>query len=207
MRKVLIFISILAYTSAVFSQQATIATTEDGRKVLLYGDGTWRLLKQAPIAEANEKTYQRSKQATSFVKLANGQFGIWFNPSKWKQDHKENDPSNTSFNHSKGDGYALIIAERIGSTVEDLKAVAIKNAKEAAPDMKVVFEEDRMVNGKRILCMRIDGTMQKVRITYYNYYFASDKGAIQVCTFTGTNLFEEFKSDFEEFLNGVQISE
>jgi hypothetical protein len=39
------------------------------------------------------------------------------------------------------------------------------------------------------------------------YYYGGPEGSLQVITYTASPNFEEFKSDFEEFLNGTQIGQ
>jgi hypothetical protein len=45
MKATLIILTMLSSVFAASAQQPVIATTEDGRKVLLYPDGQWRLLR------------------------------------------------------------------------------------------------------------------------------------------------------------------
>ena len=66
----------------------------------------------------------------------------------------------------------------------------------------MTFEATRQVNGTELLCLQIKGTIQGVAFIYFGYYYSSDAGTVQMITYTGQNLFEEFQSDFEEFLNG-----
>ena len=57
----LIFPIILG-TTFVWAQQPITATTEDGRKILVYPDGTWRLFKQTG-AEHSTGTFEKSPNA------------------------------------------------------------------------------------------------------------------------------------------------
>jgi hypothetical protein len=99
----------------------------------------------------------------------------------------------------------MVIAERIGGSTSGLRDVAIENAKAAAPDSRVVFEKERTVNGTQILNMRIDGKIKGIDFSYYGYYWGGKAGLLQVVAYTGTNLFDEFKEDFSDFLNGLVI--
>jgi hypothetical protein len=44
-----------------------------------------------------------------------------------------------------------------------------------------------------------------VPFTYLGYYYGGPKATIQVVTYTGRNLFGEYRKDFEELLNGLQV--
>jgi hypothetical protein len=88
-----------------------------------------------------------------------------------------------------------------------LKELALENAVSAAPDAKIVFEETRTVNGKEILCLKIEGSVKGIPFRYFGYYHGGKNGSIQVITFTGTQIFGKYEQDFLEFLNGLQIDE
>jgi hypothetical protein len=202
----LIFPVVLCATF-VRAQEPIMATTEDGRKILVYPDGTWRLSKQ-PTPEPSTGTYEKSPEAKLFVKASKGSFGVWINPQKWKQEVTlEEDPIKITFTHKGGEAYAMMISERVTVPTDTLKKIVIANAKEEAPDVKVISEEKRIVNGKQVLCMTLVGTVQNVPFTYYGYYYGGPEGTIQVVTYTFSKLFDEFRTDFEEFLNGTQIGE
>jgi hypothetical protein len=203
-----IILILFASVIGVFAQQATIATTEDGRKILLYPGGTWRLLK-TPVSEpSTTRAYQRPTEAKLFVKAPKGPFGVWINQQKWKQDSPvEEDATKITFHHKKGDAYAMLIAERLSIPTESLKKMVLAEAKGAAPDVRVISEEKRTLNGKKILCLKMGATIENIPFVYYGYYYSGSDGTLQVVTYTGPNFFDEFKSDFEEFLNGTQIGQ
>jgi hypothetical protein len=208
MKTIIIIITLFASVIGVFAQQATTATTEDGRKILLYPDGTWRLLK-SPVSEpSTARAYQRPTEAKLLVKMPTGPFGVWINQQKWKQDAPvDEDATKITFHHKKGGAYAMLIAERASIPIEKLKKIVLANTKEGAPDARVLLEERRTLNNKQVLCLKIGGTVQNIPFVYYGYYYGGSEGTLQVVTYTATNLFDEFKSDCEEFLNGTQIGQ
>jgi len=124
----------------------------------------------------------------------------------WKEKKSE-DPSKTTLSHKDGDVYAMIIFERTEMDLEDIKNIAINNAKAVAPDIKVTLEEERIVNGGNIFCMKMEGTIQSINFIYYGYYYAGEAGTLQLLTYTFTNLFHEYESDMTDFLNGLSIKE
>lgn len=202
---VLIFILFLLQ-GVCFSKDMR-ATTEDGRTVVLKKDGTWKFADiPKPPLPGQEGSYQKAENSTNVFK-AKGGFLIWFDPSKWSQEEKSDDPSKTTFDFKDGDLYAMVIAERFALTIDALKGAAIKNAKEVAPDTKVTFEESRTVNGKKVLCMRMEGTIDGIQFVYYGYYYAGKAGTIQLLTYTSPNLYSEYEAEMTEFLNGLVISD
>jgi len=76
---------------------------------------------------------------------------------------------------------------------------------EAAPDAKIAFEENRTVNGKKFLCLKIEGAINSINFIYYGLYYSGTEGTLRVLTYTSKDLFDEYKTDFEDFLNGTQI--
>lgn len=195
---------LLAGASGAAAQAPVNATTEDGRKVLLFPDGKWKPAPSPP--SAGKGAFVRSPKATERVELLRGAMAIYVDPAKWKKQPDTEDVTKTTFHHASGEAYGMIVAERLAIPLQRLKEIAIANARSAAPDAKVVFEESRRVNDVDVLVMQMEGTIQGIAFTYYGYYYSGPQGSLQVLTYTGTNLFAEYKPVFEEFLNGVTAS-
>jgi len=208
--KKIIFTTMIALfiTVSVSHGQETLAVTEDGRKVLLNSNGTWRPFgSTSSVAPSPAKSpFQKAAGASSVYKSKGDKFQVWYNPSKWHQKKSaENDKP--TFEHKDGDIYAMILAERFSMTLDALKDLAIQNAQNVAPDVRVTHEEERVVNGKKILCMSFEGTISGVPFTYFGYYYAGKNGIIQLITYTAQNLFEEYRGEMTEFLNGLKIND
>jgi hypothetical protein len=191
----------LLMLAAPASAQPARATTEDGRKVLLYPDGKWKYAPAAPSGRA-PRSYARAAAATEGIDLLRGGMTLFVDPGKWRRTPSE-DPTRISFRHSTGEAYGMVLAERLAVPLPRLKEIAVSNAREAAPDVKVTFEEPRRVNELDVLAMQMEGTIQGVPFTYYGYYFSGPQGSVQLLTYTGSNLFAEYKPEFEDFLNGL----
>jgi hypothetical protein len=123
------------------------------------------------------------------------------------QEKPSDTPPKTTLVHKDGDVYVMIIYERIEMDPEALKNIAINNAKAASPDTKVTLDEERIVNGTKIHCMKMEGTIQSIKFIYYGYYYAGKAGTLQLLTYTYTNLISEYESDMSDFLNGLVIKE
>ena len=78
----------------------------------------------------------------------------------------------------------------------------VKLCKEIAPDIQVDKEEYRFVNGIKLLMVQMSGTINEIKFKYYSYYYSSDKGVVQLITYSSLNLFETYKKQMEDFLNG-----
>jgi hypothetical protein len=135
---IVLIVSLFALASDGLAQNATRARTESGREVLLFSDGTWKYADESkepakPVANA------KPSSATASKKTKNGSFGIWFDPDKWKvSDSGPNESVEFRFNHASGDGYAMVISERIAIPVSSLKDFVMDSARKAAPDVKII---------------------------------------------------------------------
>ncbi len=130
--------------------------------------------------------------------------GIWINPKSWSfTKGAESEAYEFTFQKKSGDLYGMLIAEKTQVSIESLKTIAINNAKSVSPDIKVIKEESRNVNGIQVFLMQMSGTIQGIRFTYYGYYYSNANGTIQLLTYAGENLFPKFLGDMEEFLSGL----
>jgi len=201
----MIFLLVVAVLQGQAYSQDLRAKTEDGRQVVLKSDGTWKFVDAKPSAESTG-VYQRSESAKSVYNVKGGKVAVFFDPAKWTQN-KSDEPNKVTFEHREGDIYGMLIAERFALPVSKLREIALKNAQTAAPDIKVVREENRTVNGVNVLCMQMDGTIEGISFTYFGYYYAGKSGTIQLLTYTTQNIFQESLPEMTEFLNGLEVKE
>jgi hypothetical protein len=204
MRKITIILTSF-FLYAINSTAQTSAVTSTGEEVLLYNDGTWKYVNKKSTEDAEIKTnsikFSKDKEATFLVKSNITNVGIYLNPKNWSFK-KAKDAGEYEFQLKEKEGYALLLAERIEIPLESLKSIALTNAQKAAPDAEIVKEEYRMVNGIKVLCLQMDGTIQGIRFSYFGYYYSSDKGTVQLLTYTSKSLFKDYQADLETFLNG-----
>ena len=195
----LVGISMMA-VSTLTAQQPARATRSDGSVVLLFANGTWKPDTEVSTSKASGGSYRKPGNATATVDLLKG-VSVAYDPTRWSLLPSDK-PGRRQLNHRDGDGYALIIAERLQIPIATLKNIVLQNARTAAPDAKIVREEQRMVNGVPVTCMELTGTAQGIPFRYFGYYYAGKAGTIQVITYTGDSLFPEYRDAFEELLNG-----
>jgi len=189
--------------------QSIKATTEDGRQVLLNNDGSWVYIEDQDPAPPKKKQFKQYFKPKSALVLLKGQrmtYGLWYDSSKWVVDQVvDNASAEYELSHVHGDRYVVIIPERIKIPLDTLKIAAIANAKKVAPDIEVLQEETRIVNGLKILCLIMNATIQDIPVSYVNYYYSGKDGAVQLMAYTGQNLFEEYKQDLFDLLNGFEV--
>jgi hypothetical protein len=178
---------------------------------LLNLNGSWHYSEDSETAVREEidlPRFFKPKSATVLLKGKRVKYGLWYDRSKWLPDQNiDNASAEYELTHVEGDRYVVIIPERLQIPLETLGIAAIANAKKAAPDTRVHFEEKRIVNDREILCLRMDATIQGIPVSYINYYYSGKAGAVQLMTYTGQNLIEEYQSDMMDLLNGFVIYE
>lgn len=189
-----------------FAQQK--AVTETGSEVILYDDRTWEYLNNDEDLDSeiptNKKTFTKDKDASFLVKSNKLNVGFWINPKEWSfKKADNNEEAEYEFQLKGKDLYAMVISEQVEIPLKNLKQIAVENGKAAAPDLRIVKEEYRTVNGLKVLFLQMNGTLQGIKFTYYGYYFSNENGTIQFITYTSQNLLSTYMDDCEKILNGL----
>jgi hypothetical protein len=201
--KYFLLIGLLSMHTAVLAQ--VMGTTDDGKRVRLNSNGTWEYVKTTADAPAGPSgTFVKATNATTQVKSVKNDFGFWYDKSKWKLGAKDdNEDAEFSLELIEGDAYAMFLAERIEIDLENLKEIAIENAKALDPDVKVDTESDRIVNGHKVKYIQMSGQAKGVKFIYQGYYTSNESGTVQFVCFTGKNLLKNYEKDMQELLNGL----
>ena len=144
-------------------------------------------------------------EGPTVLPLNDGKASIQYDTQKWRPEADE-DVTRKRFAMRRGDGYAIVISERIGIDLDALPNVALKNAQSVDPNAHIVSKEKRTVNGVDVWFVKLEATASGVPFTYYDYLYAGKAGTIQLITFTGQNLISEYEADFLEFLNSFRVA-
>ena len=197
----------LALATSLAAQERV--TTASGRVVLLYPDGTWKYAPTAttPATTAPGAVVERTRPRESIARVdfARGKASLYYDPNKWRET-QASEPGRVNLTHVDGDSYAVVIAERLQLTIDALRQIALTNAQSAAPDAEIVSQERRRVNGHDVMVLQIKGSVQGIGFVYFGYYYVGPEGTFQVLTYTSTNLFDEYKGQFELLLDGFTIN-
>lgn len=185
------------------------AVTENGDEVLLNENGTWTYGSRG-VNEGEEKEPPMNNQ--KFSKPANASFllkseklnvGFWLDTKKWGFKKSSNGVAEFDITRKAGDLYGMIISESVEIPLLNLKNIALDNARAAAPDITLVKEEYRMVNGLMVLHLQMDGTIQGIKFTYLGYYYSDESGTVQFLTYSSQKLMKEQRAECEALLNGL----
>lgn len=181
-----------------------LVKTESGRTIILNANGTWAdsLSNTAETAKPPLIGLVRTRNpaATSRHALGRTGYSFYFDPSKWRKGPE--DANRQMFEIKSGDGYALIISERLNLPLENISQMALKNAQNWDPRAKIDWQELRTVNGSKVIEVQMSVTLQGAKFTYLNYYFSGKEGIIQIMTYCASNLYNELRPELEIMLNG-----
>jgi hypothetical protein len=205
-KKVIILIFNLILAQFVLAQQK--AVTEKGEEVILLQDGTWKYVQENNNLDNEIKTntskFKKNDEATFLLKSNKVKIGFWLNSKIWSfKKATNNSEAEYELQLKDGDLYGMVISEKIQIPIETLKSIAIKNASEVAPDVKIMKEEYRIVNGIKVLLLQMNGTMQGISFSYLGYYYSNNSGTVQFVTYTSSNLLESYLPKIESLLNGI----
>ena len=205
-----VFIAALIILSVNMVNAQINAITDTGDEVILFQDGTWNYLNDSLIENVeipvNDFIFIKDESSTFLVKSKRINIGIWINPKEWSfSKGAESTATELQFQSKGGDLYGMLISEKLQIPLETLREIAIQNAKSAAPDLKVLKEEYRTINGIQVLMLSFSGTIQGIKFKYYCYYYSNDQGSIQLLTYTGNDIFDDKLEAIESFLNGFVV--
>jgi hypothetical protein len=203
------FYTLLALCFFTFNAVASKkAITDDGDIVVLNDDGTWVYEQGKAEGEIqldmNPLTFSKDSNAKFMLKSSKTNAAFWINPKNWtfKKNENGHESAEYTFKFKGSDLYGMVISEQLEIKLEELAGLAFNNAKDAAPDLKIVKKEYRMVNDHKVIYMEMEGTIQSIRFTYLGYYFSNSTGSTQYLTYTGSNLVKKYRKEIDNFLNG-----
>src|SRR6476620_2877679 len=146
--RTILFSCLLLLTYGGYGQ--ILGVTNTGDKVVLYSDGHWVYAERDSIKEeeipTSSKVFRKSKDADFLLKSKRTDTGFWLDPKVWTFTSPEPDAAaEYELDHKNGSLYGLVITENLDLSLTSLANIALQNAREAAPDIKVTDKEYRMV--------------------------------------------------------------
>ncbi len=194
-----------------------MAFSERGDTVILYADGTWDYFENFAKGDSlssngpklNSDEFVKPKTSTNKVSGFDERYAVWYDPKIWKRvpPGSINPDADMAFQLLNGDAYGMVIFEELQIPMQNLSEIALTNAINVAPDMSVKGKDLRVVNDQQLIWMQMAGTTQGIPIVYCSYYFSWEGGSIQFHTFTGQNVFDKYKPQLFNLLNGLVIGD
>jgi hypothetical protein len=145
-----------------------------------------------------------AKPVPGLVKI-NRNISLKYDPHLWRVTAADKD-GRLTLTHASGNGHAVVIAERIDVSRGSLEDVALANAQAVDPKAKVVFRDQRRVNGVDVRFLKIEADADAVPTAFWGCFYGGEYGTVQVVTYAAKTLLAERKDDFMELLNGFTVS-
>ena len=135
----------------------------------------------------------------------NRNISLQYDPVIWKQTAHDA-PGQWTLADASGDAHALIIAERIAVPRDSVADVALANAQAADPQARIVFRQQRRINGADFRFLKIEADVDAVPTAYWGCFYGGEYGTVQVVTYAPRTLLPDHEKDFMDFLNGLMVS-
>lgn len=202
-------LAVLLATLPVMAAQN--AVTENGAVVILNEDGTWKYAddnqRGGHEIKENKASFRKDPGQSFQIKSTRNNAAVWVDPKQWifRREEGAVNAAEYKFKARDSDLYGMLITEQIEIGLDNLPDLAFENARNFAPDVRVVSKEYRTVNGIRVVHMRMDGSAQGAKFTYLGYYYADKHGSTQLVAYTSANLVDKYQAQMEAFLNGFAL--
>lgn len=189
----------------------TRAITESGEHVILYSDGTWEFEESAgeaplPNRTVNPQKFLTPQTAKDVLKGKEISYQLFYDSKKWqKPEEGSNDNAEFSLIHADKNVYAMVIPENVSVPLENLRNIVISNARAASKNVSILSEEERNVNGQKVIMLNIKADIEGMSFVYLYYIYSGENSAIQLICFTTEELFSEYRKDMEDLLNGFVL--
>lgn len=195
------------YASVATAQAApreVRAMTEDGRRVILSANGTWRL---DPSTSGMPSPDPQRLSLGSPYQTSVKRFKVGFDTSTWVlvPPRDGEDINKRQFRHKSLPLHAMVIADEIPASNTALHNLILLNAKSAGATPTVVLDEERDQSGQRVGHLRFAASFQGLDYMFATYYFGDADGNIQVTCFTAQAVFFKYQTTCQQFLSGLSI--
>ena len=200
------FLAALGLLAAQPSASPIRAKTDDGQQVLLMPDGKWMYEIKPRVIGADSAKESVKASPPSSTKLPYGDGFFKYDASKWSESRAEGGRIN--YTHKSGKLYGAIISENFGGIpTSAMKEVALANARRLDPNVHLVKEDRRTVNGRELLYLEFDATQSGIEFRFSGYYHGGVQSDLQVITYTLRSEAANMARDSQEFLNGIEVRE
>jgi hypothetical protein len=157
------------------------------------------------LAASSARLSAQAADANSGV-LSFGAARLNYDPAKWTAE-PDGEAGKWKLRHTKGDAYGHFIAERLQVPEDAVVNFFIKEIRANLTGVKVLSQETRTIGGAPVTVIRYSGAYQGLAMTGEGCYYGGKLGAVQVFAWTGTSLFDEYESDFDELCDGLEMGQ
>lgn len=177
--------------------------------LLLFG-----LLASACTVQLGPKETENAQEETSSEEASasvSGEFVnylVSYDDDVWTvEEGGDTDEYEYLFSNKDESIFAMLIAERMELTYENLKTAALENFESVSDDVEVLDEKTVKVNGFDMHSMRTRVEMDGMTAVYEGYYYVGDEGSIQFVAYSLEEDAEASLDDIEALLSGLKVGE
>jgi hypothetical protein len=138
--------------------------------------------------------------------LSFGSARLNYDPAKWTAE-PDGEAGNWKLRHSKGDAYGRFLAERLQVPESTMTDFIQGEIRKWLTGVKLLNQDNRTVAGAAVRVIRFSGEYKGVPIAGQGCYYGGKLGAVQVFAWTGTQLLDEYQSDFDDLCDGLEIGQ
>jgi TonB family protein len=107
--------------------------------------------------------------------------------------------------HVSKDAQVVVISDKTSVPLSRLQDLALQNAIKTDPYPTVTAVEQRVVNGRKLLCVTYEATAKTGPTTFYGYFYSGEEGTVEVIAMAPRKLFQGYRSELTDLLNGLEI--
>jgi len=187
------------------------AVTEDGYQIQVFEDGTWKYvdttLNEKRFIKVNDKVFNVPESSSFELASKVVDVHILLNEEDWYfMPSSDQDVTEFSFNNKNVEIYGLMISENAKIPLENLRNIAIINARDNVENLKLIEEEYRLVNNLKLLYLCYEGEVEKLPLRYHNYYYSGEDGIVQFITYARKDIAVKNADRMLNLLNGFTKS-
>ncbi len=158
----------------------------------------------APLA-GERPEHVKSETAAKAYPTADGSAALWVDPKKWFWV-KSNREDTTTLIHHTTEAQVRLIAVAGGEPPEVQLEETLERVRKTDPEARIVFTEERIVNGSEMLCVQIEAAFdEESKGLYYGYLYGDDERSVQVFVVAARGTVSRRFADFSELLNGLVV--
>ncbi|MBI1358440.1 MAG: hypothetical protein GC160_29235 [Acidobacteria bacterium] len=159
----------------------------------------------APLAAEDELPNRMRSAAAIQPHQAPGGATVWVDPTDWTWVRSDREDT-VVFVYKTGLAQARLVVSDQPAKPETMKEDLLARLTKLDPEPKLLFEEQRRVNGVDYLCVQVEVQSQdKKRVVFYGLAHGDEKGSYEFFTIMGADALSVYYQDMTEMLDGLQI--
>jgi hypothetical protein len=187
------------------------AVTENGYQIQVFDDGTWKYvdstLNEKRFIKKNDSVFKVPKNSTLNVSSKVVDINIMFDEKDWYCNASpDEDVTEFLFNHKNVEIYGILIPEKNTIPLENLRNIALINARDNVNNLNILKEEYRLVNDLKVLYLCFEGEVEKMQLLYNYYFYSGEDGIAQLITYAHKNVAINHQDTIFKLLNGLTKS-